>query len=205
MQAYISSRIFREVVFYLNKTYESVISHLDYVDKEDLDLVNHLSGKTQKYLKLSFKNIQDLMTVRAELLILVQKNQKERETKEAYENWYNPNDLAGQQMDQSQILSKITDIREYDVPYHIRVSIDMELRCSFWYEVEMEGPLMVKFEHLKSMLDKADLRILAFDIETTKQALKFPDARFDQIMMISYVLDGKGFLITNRTIVGADV
>ncbi len=81
----------------------------------------------------------------------------------------------------------------------------MELRCSFWYEVEMDGPLMTGFSHLKSKLDKADLRILAFDIETTKAPLKFPDSRFDQIMMISYVLDGKGFLITNRTIVGADV
>jgi DNA polymerase epsilon subunit 1 len=78
-----------------------VISHIDYVDKEDLDLVNHLSGKTQKYLKLSFKNIQDLMTVRAELLIIVQKNQKERETQEAYEGWYNPSDLLNQQLDQA--------------------------------------------------------------------------------------------------------
>jgi hypothetical protein len=34
-----------------------VIAHIDYVDKEDLDLVNHLSGDTQKYLKLAFKNI----------------------------------------------------------------------------------------------------------------------------------------------------
>lgn len=66
-----NEEVVREIVFYLNKTYESVISHIDYVDKEDLDLVNHLSGKTQKYLKLSFKNIQDLMTVRAELLIIV--------------------------------------------------------------------------------------------------------------------------------------
>ena len=69
----------------------------------------------------------------------------------------------------------------------------------------MDGPMMVKFAHLKQMLDKAELRILAFDIETSKAALKFPDSRFDQIMMISYVLDGKGFLITNRSIVGADV
>ena len=81
----------------------------------------------------------------------------------------------------------------------------MEIRCSFWYEVEMEGPLMTSITHLKTKLDKADLRILAFDIETTKADLKFPDARFDQIMMISYVLDGRGFLITNRTVVGADV
>lgn len=69
----------------------------------------------------------------------------------------------------------------------------------------MEGPKMVSYEQLKTKVDKADLRVLAFDIETTKAALKFPDARFDQVMMISYVLDGKGFLITNRGIVGADV
>ena len=82
-------------------------------------------------------------------------------------------------IDSSQYLSKITDLREFDVPYHIRVCIDNEIRCSFWYEVEMDGPLMVKCEHLKTKLDKADLRILAFDIETTKATLKFPDARFD--------------------------
>jgi DNA polymerase epsilon subunit 1 len=64
---------------------------------------------------------------------------------------------------------------------------------------------MIEIEHLKTKLDKADLRILAFDIETMKAPLKFPDARFDEIIMISYVLDGKGFLITNRNVVGDDV
>ena len=64
---------------------------------------------------------------------------------------------------------------------------------------------MTEIEHLKTKLDKADLRILAFDIETMKAPLKFPDARFDEIIMISYVLDGKGFLITNRNVVGDDV
>jgi DNA polymerase epsilon subunit 1 len=63
--------VYREVVFYLNKTYESIISHVDYVDKVDLELVNHLSGKNQKYVKLSFKNIQDLMSVRAQMLEIV--------------------------------------------------------------------------------------------------------------------------------------
>jgi DNA polymerase epsilon subunit 1 len=32
-------------------------------------------------------------------------------------------------------------------------------------------------------------RILAFDIETTKLPLKFPDASIDSIIMISYMLD----------------
>lgn len=32
---------------------------------------------------------------------------------------------------------------------------------------------------------------MAFDIETTKLPLKFPDASFDVIMMISYMIDGQ--------------
>lgn len=33
--------------------------------------------------------------------------------------------------------------------------------------------------------------VLAFDIETTKLPLKFPDAQTDQIMMISYMIDAQ--------------
>lgn len=33
--------------------------------------------------------------------------------------------------------------------------------------------------------------VLAFDIETTKLPLKFPDAASDSIMMISYMIDGQ--------------
>lgn len=47
--------------------------------------------------------------------------------------------------------------------------------------------------------------ILAFDIETTKSPLKFPDSSIDCIMMISYMIDGQGFLITNREIVSEDI
>lgn len=75
---------------------------------------------------------------------------------------------------------------------------------------------------------------MAFDIETTKLPLKFPDAETDQIMMISYMIDGQvrvacealslsrcraavcagftalrlflqGFLITNREIVSESI
>ena len=33
--------------------------------------------------------------------------------------------------------------------------------------------------------------VCAYDIETTKLPLKFPDAETDQIMMISYMVDGQ--------------
>jgi hypothetical protein len=47
--------------------------------------------------------------------------------------------------------------------------------------------------------------VCAFDIETTKLPLKFPDSAIDQIMMISYMIDGVGFLIINREIVAKDI
>lgn len=34
------------------------------------------------------------MSVKAELLVIVEKNQKAKETSEAYEGWYNPSDLV---------------------------------------------------------------------------------------------------------------
>ena len=98
----------------------------------------------------------------------------------------------------SHFISKIIDIREYDVAYHVRCMVDHEIRCSFWYDVSLDGQILKKLTHLSEKLDKAPLRIFAFDIETTKQELKFPDSKFDQVMMISYIIDGKGFLITNR-------
>ena len=33
--------------------------------------------------------------------------------------------------------------------------------------------------------------VCAFDIETTKLPLKFPDSSIDSIMMISYMIDGQ--------------
>ena len=51
----------------------------------------------------------------------------------------------------------------------------------------------------------ADPVVMAYDIETTKMPLKFPVAATDQIMMISYMIDGQGFLITNREVISEDI
>lgn len=40
--------------------------------------------------------------------------------------------------------------------------------------------------------------VLAWDIETTKLPLKFPDASIDQIMMISYMIEGSVSLLMLR-------
>lgn len=55
-------------------------------------------------------------------------------------------------------------------------------------------------EKRTDLLQRAEVRVCAFDIETTKLPLKFPDAEYDLIMMISYMVDGKGYLIINREV-----
>ena len=83
----------------------------------------------------------------------------------------------------------IVDIREYDVPYHVRVAIDKDIRIGKWYTVEAKhGTITVKC--IEDRLERPDPVVLAFDIETTKQPLKFPNRMEDQVMMISYMIEG---------------
>jgi DNA polymerase epsilon subunit 1 len=76
---------------------------------------------------------------------------------------------------------------------------------SYWYDVVIKDNCVQKITRVKEKTTKPDMHILAYDIETTKLPLKFPDARYDQIMMISYVIDGDAYLITNREIISRDI
>ena len=102
------------------------------------------------------------------------------------------------------MLDMIQDIREDDIPYHVRVCIDNEIRCGCWYQVK-SSEQGCNLTYLKEKLTKCPLTVLAFDIETTKVPLKFPDPRIDSIMLISYMIDGDGFLITNRSIISEEI
>ena len=82
--------------------------------------------------------------------------------------------------------------REHDVPHHVRVSIDLEIFVGLWYSVKSRGssqPAIIT--RRPDIVEPPEPIVLAYDIETTKLPLKFPDANTDQIMMISYMLDGQ--------------
>ena len=84
--------------------------------------------------------------------------------------------------------------REYDVPHHVRVSIDMKIFVGAWYSVKTCGnkpPIIIRRDDI---VERPEPIVLAYDIETTKLPLKFPDANSDQIMMISYMVDGQVLL-----------
>ena len=84
----------------------------------------------------------------------------------------------------------IIDLREHDIPYHLRVCIDLHLRVGLWYTVQT-GSGTCAMSRITGRDVRPDPVVLAFDIETAKAPLKFPDASVDQIMMISYMIDGQ--------------
>ncbi|EIW75641.1 DUF1744-domain-containing protein [Coniophora puteana RWD-64-598 SS2] len=98
----------------------------------------------------------------------------------------------------------IIDVREYDVPYYLRVAMDNAMRVGLWYAVTFTAG-QPGFAPIAERVKRADPVVMAYDIETTKAPLKFPDHALDQVMMISYMIDGEGYLITNREIVGEDI
>ena len=86
----------------------------------------------------------------------------------------------------------------------LRQLTSVGIRIGKWYTVEVSHGVTT-LTCIEERIQRADPVVLAYDIETTKLPLKFPDAVVDQIMMISYMIDGQGFLITNRDIVSEDI
>ncbi|XP_073973254.1 DNA polymerase epsilon catalytic subunit 1 isoform X2 [Rhodnius prolixus] len=200
----------QEVSVFLTKKFDGLILSADLVTKEDLDLPNHLIGLKQRYLKLKFASVNDLMKVRQIVAASVNKNKKKETSNTFYtemlENAIASKDDTGVTKKSSDLMENILDIREFDVPYHVRVSIDLKIFVGLWYSVKSRGPnLAPVIARRDDIIERPDTIVLAFDIETTKLPLKFPDSSFDQIMMISYMIDGQGFLITNREIISEDV
>ncbi len=178
-------------------------------------------GHHRLYLKLCFRNVSDLLAVRRDLLPLALENSSKRDAVDAYAEVVSASaggasmgvELDGElealggkgprarDMDPREC---IIDIREYDVPYYLRVAIDIDIRVGLWYAVTFTAG-QPAFRHIAERVKRADPVVMAYDIETTKAPLKFPDQAIDQVMMISYMVDGQGYLITNREIVSEDI
>uniref|UniRef100_A0A0D9YSR4 DNA polymerase epsilon catalytic subunit n=1 Tax=Oryza glumipatula TaxID=40148 RepID=A0A0D9YSR4_9ORYZ len=200
-----------EVEAYLRRRYEGDIADIEIIEKEDLDLKNHLSGLKRKYLKIQFDTVQQLMRVRSDLLHVVEKNEEELNAAEAFESIYGVKSLCSDDLVHydrverpQDYINCIIDLREYDVPYHVRFAIDNDVRCGQWYDVSVSSS-DVLLHRREDLLQRAEVHVCAFDIETTKLPLKFPDAEYDTVMMISYMIDGQGYLIINRECVGEDI
>lgn len=166
-------------------------------------------GNKQTLIQLTFHNVTDLLAARRVIAPLVEQNKSKKDMMDTYEEVALSSlndDTAGISKTAQDPADIIYDIREYDVPYHVRVAIDRDIRVGKWYTVEAKPEAgTADLTEMPEREMRADPVVLAFDIETTKLPLKFPDAAFDKVMMISYMIDGEGFLITNREIVSQDI
>ncbi|KAG6376841.1 hypothetical protein JVT61DRAFT_1867 [Boletus reticuloceps] len=207
---------------WLVKRYEGVIYKIVRDRKEDLKLPNHLMGHRRLYLQLCFRNVSDLLAVRRDIAPIALENGAKRGAVDAYAEVVNATagpstniELEGEWAEIGGSINYgsyrdrdprdcIVDIREFDVPYYLRVAIDNELRVGLWYAVTFNAG-KPSFAQITERVKRADPVVMAFDIETTKAPLKFPDQTIDQVMMISYMVDGQGYLITNRDIVSEDI
>ncbi|KAI7906423.1 uncharacterized protein BX663DRAFT_496365 [Cokeromyces recurvatus] len=205
-----------EVEDYLHRRFEDTIEKMKRVKKEDLKQPNHLIGNTRTYIQLCFRNQSDLFSVRKILLPIAKKNQEKAKKVDAYAEVLNAaNNIRYENQTHSAALSSrrhpeetlenILDIREYDIPYYVRVAIDLDIRVGLWYIAKAQQDGTVTLTRQSQLVHRPEPVVLAFDIETTKLPLKFPDVTIDSIMMISYMIDGRGYLITNRDIVSQDI
>lgn len=186
-----------EVGEWLKRKFEKLES-VELVVKEDLEMSNHLTGQRRTLVKLVFRNTQDLVAVRRELQPILRRNQKNSQLVNAYTETTNDPTVVRELED------VILEMREYDVPYYLRVAIDKGIRVGHWYDVSAEAGVITLVQR-DDLVQRPDPVVLAFDIETTKLPLKFPDPAIDMIMMISYMIDGQGYLITNREVVSEDI
>lgn len=136
---------------WLRRKYEGLIVSTSKEAKEDLKLPNHLVGIHRDFIKVNFHNIQDLLSVRRELLALALKAQKNKDAVDTYataleeadeysysaamsveleqdeERWVRSKKGNGKARVGQKMLDPeecINDLREYDVPYYLRVAID---------------------------------------------------------------------------------
>lgn len=160
-----------------------------------------------------FTNIDNLLNVRRELLPIATTNREKLDAVDAYAEVVAgaaSSDAAKMDIDLDPLLMStvnldknnassstssdpseyIIDIREYDVPYYLRVAIDKDIRVGLWYTVTVD-PEGTSVKCIQDRVERPDPVVMAFDIETTKDPLKFPDSSHDQIMMISYMIDGQ--------------
>ncbi|KAJ3345889.1 DNA polymerase epsilon catalytic subunit [Kappamyces sp. JEL0680] len=193
-----------DVEDYCRRKFAKQLASLSLVEKEDLTLANHLTGKKLKALRLAFFNNDSFKSVRNALSPIVDRNSKSKEAAStALDGFFERQEYAslaaaGVKKLGVDAQEYILELREHDIAYYSRVMIDqglrrrlmVDIRVGLWYNV-MPKKGVIYLEPREDIVHRADPVVLAFDIETTKLPLRFPDSAFDSIIMISYMIDGQ--------------
>lgn len=119
------NNLIQETWAYLSKRYGEYIFKMETVRKEDLDLANHLVGLKQTYIKLSFVSTTELQKVRKDINFAVRRNKEKQKATTAYTELLEAK--VGQGKERTNPMDNLTDIREHDIPLHVRAAIDKQV------------------------------------------------------------------------------
>ncbi|KAJ1611964.1 DNA polymerase epsilon catalytic subunit [Cryptosporidium canis] len=187
----------------LEHRYRDTSIEFSIVMKDDLTLDNHLIGEKRELIKVSFDNVGELITTRNEILDRIKRSRLEKRSNESLGIYHDQD--HGHEKRAKDVIESISEIYEYDVQYETRVMIDNFISIGLWYESVRWTHELLELKCIEDDTSAPDLRSLAWDIETSKEPLKFPNVEKDQIIMISCMFEGQGYLITNREVVSADI
>lgn len=73
-----------EVDEWCKRAFEGLVKTIKRVEKEDLQMPNHLLGYKRTFLKLSFANVSDLLAVRKVIMPIAEKNKKNMNAMDTY-------------------------------------------------------------------------------------------------------------------------
>lgn len=74
----------REVITTLERRYEGLIASITAVEKEDLEMLNHLSGRRREYLQLRFRNTSEASAVKSQLKPIIDRNAAAARSRDAF-------------------------------------------------------------------------------------------------------------------------
>lgn len=216
----------------MRSLYAGSVTDVLCVERDDLTTPNHVSGLQTLLLKVVFRSATDCTTVSRALLRLLATDLdggavpklaassrsvddcasyaarsllQAKEVSLMQARVGGPPRATGTCHSLSDMAAYVNDVIEYDVPLTTRVFIDMDFRCSCWYDITIAPEGIVLARNGVRSLNPAP-KVFAFDIETSKHPLRFPRAESgDQIMCISYMFDTQGYLLVNRSVFSQDI
>lgn len=227
--------LLREVEVALRKKFPEHIAEISVVRLEDHSMSNHLAqDERPSFLKVEARTTGDLYRVREALTPIVRRN-SERVSKSAAidpgvaDALHTAMDALDAVLDMREYdvapVNRLAIDKRVNVGYWYKVSPPGEEGAARDdaddnLQVEEDGhdhdPDMnsshandlfsAHLVRLPQIVERASPVVLAYDIECTKKPLKFPDPEAgDEVMMISWMVDGKGYLVINRQVVSKDI
>ncbi|ADM12441.1 DNA polymerase type-B epsilon [Encephalitozoon intestinalis ATCC 50506] len=178
---------------YLRRKYAAEIYSMERVHRIDFNEYNHLNKDPGVFLEVRFRTESGFSTAVKDFKKIVARNKVQKNNE--YDCFGKDRTLCAEEL--------MEGIFEYDIPVEVCTANNLKIRCGKWYTFYYTGETYVIEKSERVVFP--DLRILAFDIETFKKPLKFPNPDYDEVMMISVKTECRGELIVNRRLVSKDI